>query len=400
VKVGAFKRRIKDYCGKIVRALGLHFIKIFVAQVTHELRTPLDSIYQVTQLLRKEARKNDHLKQIQPLLAISFTASCDARNIVNNVLDMAEIESGKTPGTVNEAFQVTPFFEKILEVHQVIAQEEHMKLQLYMEMPQVIISDPLNINQILTNLLANAIKYGLKGSTVNVEARRCDNTWELKVSNVGPGIPSEKIASIFDPFVTGKTGQTQGTGLGLYIVKSKVISMNGTIQVQSKPGGYTIFTVTLPLIEGKLRNLSKWDEGRENSEENMVDLSNIHVLMAEDSKLTALLLIRSLKEMGCKVTIVNNGLELLLAAQKGYPDNCPDIIILDCHMPVLNGEETILQLKKIPALSNIPIIVTTGDLFSDMLDRMLAAGADAYLKKPIDHLALQKTISLYLKKQH
>jgi CheY-like chemotaxis protein len=377
-----------------------HFIKIFVAQVTHELRTPLDSIHQVTQLLRKEVRKNDHLKQIQPLLDISFTASCDARNIVNNVLDMAEIESGKTPGTVNEAFQVAPFLEKILEVHQVIAQEEHMKLQLYMEMPPVIISDPLNINQILTNLLANAIKYGLKGSTVNVEARRRDNTWELKVSNVGPGIPSEKIASIFDPFVTGKTGQTQGSGLGLYIVRSKVISMNGTVQVQSKPGGYTIFTVTLPLIEGRLRNLSKWNEGGENSAENRIDLSNIHVLMAEDSKLTALLLIRSLKEMGCKVTIVNNGLELLLAAQKGYPDNCPDIIILDCHMPVLNGEETILQLKKIPALSNIPIIVTTGDLFSDMLDRMLAAGADAYLKKPIDHLALQKTISLYLKKQH
>jgi two-component system, sensor histidine kinase len=375
------------------------FIKIFVAQVTHELRTRLDNIHQAAQLLRKETQRHEELKQIEPLPDILFTASSDARNIVNNVLDMAEIESGKIPGTVNEAFRVRPFFEKMLEVYKAIGREEQIQWQLSIDMPEVIISDPLNINQIVGNLLANAIKFGFKGSTIHVEVRKCNAEWELKISNTGQGIPAEKIPFIFDPFVTGKTGLMQGTGLGLYIVKNKVASLNGTIGVQSKPGGYTVFTVTMPLVEGKFRNLPERDETKESTIKGSADLNNIHVLMAEDSKLTAFLLSRFLTDIGCRVTIVNNGKELLEAAQQANPGGQPDIIILDCHMPVLSGEQTIRQLKKIPELSHIPIIVTTGDLFSDTLDKMLEAGADTYLKKPIDHLDLHRTIGLYLKKQ-
>jgi two-component system, sensor histidine kinase len=375
------------------------FIKIFIAQVTHELRTRLDNIHQAAQLLRKETQRHEELRQIEPLPDILFTASSDARSIVNNVLDMAEIESGKIPATVNEAFRVKPFFEKMLEVYRAIGREEQIQLQLLIDMPEVIISDPLNINQIVGNLLANAIKFGFKGSTIHVEIRKCNAEWELKISNTGQGIPAEKIPFIFDPFVTGKTGLMQGTGLGLYIVRNKVASLNGTITVQSKPGGYTVFTVTMPLVEGKFRSLTEKDETQESAIKGSADLRNIQVLMAEDSKLTAFLLSRFLTDIGCKVTMVNNGKELLEAAQQANPAGQPDIIILDCHMPVLSGEQTIRQLKKIPELSHIPIIVTTGDLFSDTLDKMLEAGADTYLKKPIDHLDLHKTIGLYLKKQ-
>ncbi len=375
------------------------FIKIFVAQVTHELRTRLDNIHQAAQLLRKETQRHAELKQIEPLPDILFTASSDARDIVNNVLDMAEIESGKIPGTVNEAFRVRPFFEKMLEVYRATGREEQIQLQLQIDMPEVIISDPLHINQIVGNLLANAIKFAFKGSTIRVEIRKCNAEWELKISNTGQGIPAEKIPFIFDPFVTGKTGLMQGTGLGLYIVKNKVASLNGTIGVQSKPGGYTVFTVTMPLVEGKFNNMPERDETKESTIKGSADLNNIHVLMAEDSKLSAFLLSRFLTDIGCRVTMVNNGQELLEAAQQANPASQPDIIILDCHMPVLSGEQTIRQLKKTPELSHIPIIVTTGDLFSDTLDKMLEAGADAYLKKPIDHLDLHKTIGLYLKKQ-
>ena len=373
-----------------------HLIKIFVAQITHELRTPLDGIHHVSQLLRSEIRRDESLKKIQPLVDASWTVSSTARNIVNNVLDMAEIEAGKTPTTVNEAFKVVPFFGKMLEVHRMIAQRERMKLDLQIdrEIPEVIFGDPLNINQILTNLLANALKYGEKENTISVEIKRQRPYWELKVSNHGPGIPPEKINSIFDPFVTNKTGHIQGSGLGLYIVKTKVELMGGNVKVEVQPDGYTTFTVSLPLREGKLRDLP---DGAESDTETS-DLQKIHVLVAEDDKLTAFLFSRFLQDMGCSFTIVRNGQELLDVAQKKCQDECPDIIILDCHMPVLNGEETILSLKQTPGLRHIPIIVTTGDLYSDTLDRMLAAGANTYLKKPIDHLALQKTILLYLKR--
>lgn len=373
-----------------------NLIKIFVAQLTHELRTPLDNIHYVTQLLKNEIRKDESLKKIQPLVDVGWSVSSSARHIVNNVLDMAEIEAGKMPMTISEAFKVEPFFEKMMEVHRIIARREGMKLELQIdaEMPEVIYGDPLSLNQILTNLLANALKYGSQRTVIYVEVKRLGQSWQLKVTNSGHGIPAGKIDSIFDPFVTGRTGHIQGSGLGLYIVRTKVSSMGGRVEVESVLNDRTTFTVTLPLREGKRRDLP---DGA-GSDVDTGDLQKVHVLVAEDDKLTAFLFSRFLKDMGCSFTMVKNGQELLEAAIRKCPDDCPDIIILDCHMPVLNGEETIRRLKQLPGLSHIPIIVTTGDLYSETMDRMLEAGANTYLKKPIDHLALQKTIILYLKK--
>jgi len=370
-------------------------IKIFIAQLTHEIRSPLDNIHHVTQLLRKEVDKDENLKKIRTLVDVGFTVSSNARSIVNNVLDLAEIEAGKSPVSLNEAFKVAPYFDKTLEVHKIIARREGMKInfQIDEKMPEVIFGDPLNINQILNNLLTNAFKYGQKGKTINVDVRKCGHTWELSVSNYGPTISSEKIDSIFDPFITGKSGHIQGSGLGLYIVKTKVDLMGGKIHVESK-NDYTSFTLSLPLREGKLRDLP---DGAGSDLEGG-NLYKTHVMVAEDDKLTRFLFSRFLADMGCSFTIVKNGRELLDAIRKKCPDDCPDIIILDCHMPELDGEQTALEIRKTPELSHIPIIVTSGDVYSETLERMLNAGVNTFLKKPIDHLALLKTINLHLKK--
>ena len=372
-----------------------YLIKIFVAQITHELRTSLDSIHHVAQLLRREIEKDDSLRKLRSLVDVGFTVSSSARSIVNNVLDMAEIEAGKTPTVLNEAFKVMPFFDKILEVHRLIARREEMKLTLYVDpdLPEVIFGDPLSINQILTNLLTNAFKYGLKGRTVIVNIKKSIHTWELQVINANNGIPFDRVKSIFDPFVTGKTGHIQGSGLGLYIVKTKAVAMGGEVQVEGGPEK-TTFRVILPLREAKLRDLH--DSAR--SDVDTGDLNKAYIMIAEDDKITTFLLSRFLKDMGCSFTIVPNGQELLEMAKRKCPDDCPDIIILDGHMPILNGEDTIREIKKTPGLRHIPIIVTTGDLYSDTIKKLMAAGASTYLKKPIDHVALQKTITLYLKK--
>jgi CheY-like chemotaxis protein len=249
---------------------------------------------------------------------------------------------------------------------------------------------------VLTNLLANAIKYGLDRSpivvTINADAQKA--FWELSVSNHGEGIPPSRIGEIFDLFVTTRTGYIQGSGLGLYIVKTKVEIMGGLVRVESKPKDKTVFSVILPLQEGKPRDLP--DGAGSDIETGALD--KINVLVAEDDKLTSFLLSRFLEEIGCSFTIVKNGRELLDLAEKKCQDDCPDIIMLDCHMPVLNGVETIRLLKQNPALRHIPIIVTTGDLYSENLDEMLSAGANTYVKKPIDHNALKKAILLYMKR--
>ncbi|HWB94449.1 MAG TPA: hybrid sensor histidine kinase/response regulator [Puia sp.] len=370
-------------------------IKLFAAQLTHELRAALDNIHYVAQLLRGAVRKDAGLRKIEPLVDAAWSVSSNAIAIVNNVLDMTDIEAGKSSAIVNEAFRVQGYFDKILEVHKIIARRERIGLELNIDpdMPEVIISDPLTINQILTNLLTNAFKYGARQSLVRVAIKKREFQWQLTVSNFGPGIPPEKIGSIFELFYTGKTGHIQGSGLGLYIVKTKVHAMGGQITVDSKQNGLTTFAVTLPLREGKLRDLPDLT----GSDPETADFHRAHILVAEDNKLTVFLLSQFLRDMGCSFTIVGDGLQLLDAIKK-CPDQSPDIILLDCHMPNMNGEETIRQLKENPFLAHIPIIVTTGDIFTNNIEKMLEAGASTYLKKPIDHLALRKAISLYLKK--
>jgi len=373
-----------------------HLIKIFVAQITHELRTPLDNIHHVTQLLRGEVRRDPNLNKIKPLADIGWTVSSNARNIVNNVLQLAEIEAGKSITIVNEAFKVRPFFEKIMEIFVIMARREEMKIHLEISdnMPEVIYGDPLAITQIVTNLLSNAIKYGERRTTIKMTISNNTPNWQMQVTNYGAGISVDRAHSVFDPFVTNSKGHIQGSGLGLYIVKSKVEAMGGAVRYESEADSLTKFTVALPLREGKLRDLP--DPAGTDPE--IGDLQKVYVLAAEDDKLTAYLLSRSLKDMGCSYTMTKNGQELLDIAQKKCPDECPDIIILDCHMPILDGVETIRRLKQTPELMHIPIIITTGDLYSDTVDRMLAAGANSFLKKPIDHQALRKTILLYLQR--
>jgi CheY-like chemotaxis protein len=306
---------------------------------------------------------------------------------------MAEIEAGKPPKIVSEAIEVIPFFKEIMIVHKTMASNEDKRLRLEIDMPRVIFGDPLAINQVLTNLLANALKYGARGTMLSVRIKRAGTNWEIVVSNYGQVVFSD-LNAIFDPFVTGRTGHIQGSGLGLFIVKNKALLMNGTIRAETMPGGYTTFTVSLPLVEGSVSDLPATLSP--NAE--VIDLSSIRVLAAEDNNLTAFLLSTFLEELGCRFEIVNNGRDLLDLAQTKCPDECPDIILLDSKMPVLGGEETIRLIKRIPGLNEIPIIVSTADIYSDTLERMLKAGANTYLKKPIDHLALKKAINLYVKK--
>lgn len=364
-----------------------HIIKIFVAQITHELRTPLNALHQIGQLLEKRIHKGESINESGELIEMSLGASSSMRNIINNVLDMAEIESGRTETYSRESFIVKDFFTKMVEWHRLIAQMDNINIKLSIEgMPVVIVSDPLCLGQITTNLLANAIKYGNKDGTVTLKIRGNDDKWTLQVINQGPGIPAEKLISIFEPYTTSKNSYIEGTGLGLYIVKNKVATLHGVLKVESEPYRNTVFTVTFPLIIGKLKYVS---EERGAMEEIPADLHNVNVLLADDHKLSAMVLTDNLQLLGCKVEAVGNGLELLCAAEK----HAPDIIILDCHMPVMDGLETVLQLKKNILLRNIPIIIATGDLFSESLEMILSAGADTYVEKPVDIKTLQKIIS-------
>lgn len=368
--------------------LANHFKKVFVHQVTHEMRTPLNAIYGVAQLLKRQIMLNDQFKSLETLVDQQLDAINNTRSIINNVLDMAQIESGVLSKSEREHFLLKPFFYKIGEVNKVMGRTRNIRIKLSIEqMPDVLYDDILNLHQVTTNLLANALKYAERNSVVELRITGMVNKWSLQVINQGPVITPEKQELIFNPFVTDKSKYIEGTGLGLYIVSGKVKSMGGDISLSSDAAG-TIFTVSLPLIEGNMKLIKEEKE----EEEMWDDLGHINVVLAEDNELSAQLLSRMLTQIGCNTTWVKNGLELIQQVGK----HIPDIIIMDYHMEVMDGEQTLYHLKQVPAYKNIPVIISTGDAYAETRDVFLKAGADAFIEKPINYSSLIKVLKMHL----
>ena len=371
---------------KLERANSL--IKIFVAQITHELQVPLDVIHQIAQMLNTEVERDESLKKISHLVDMTLAETKMCRNIVNNVLNMSDIEAGKLETVNKSTILVMDFFTRIVEGKKVIARAENRQLKLAIDekMPAAIVTDPFLLEGIMTNLIINAIKHGEKVSAVNIDVcRPNEKCWSITVTNEGPGIPAERMDSIFDLFHTTGSNFVEGTGLGLHIVRHRVQVLGGHVTVTSVPNYRTTFTVTLPLVVGNIANgicLEDVDLS--------FDLGGIHVLLAEDDRLSRVITFKVLTNAGCKVTFVQNGLELIQEAEKCKPD----IILMDYHMPVMDGMTATRHIKGDPALRHIPVILTTGDLFANTDEKMQKTGADAYLRKPLDHRILQKAISL------
>ncbi|MGX5820236.1 hybrid sensor histidine kinase/response regulator [Chitinophaga lutea] len=366
-----------------------YFKRMFLYQITHEIRTPLNAIYGAAQLLRREIKLDENLEAIKPLVDQQLEAIRNTRNIINNVLDMAKIESGQIENNEKESFMPEHFFSKIIEVNRIMARPRQLRVKLEIDgMPEVIYDDLLKVHQVVTNLLANAIKYADKGTTVLVKVTGKNDRWVIQVTNYGTPITQEKKELIFDPFVTDKSKYTEGTGLGLYIVKGKVESLGGTIDLTSNADGCTTFTVELPLAEGSLRDMHAEEEELSSFD----TLDNIHVLIAEDNELNGALLCNLLRKMGCQTTVVSNGREVVQHMER----QAPDIVIMDYHMEVMDGRETLEYLKASPALRHIPVIISSGDSFTETKASLMKAGADAFIEKPVNYKSLLKLLGMHL----
>lgn len=371
-----------------------HYKKIFLYQVTHDLRTPLHVVHVAADLIRKELQKKNQPNKLDELIDQLQAAGSNATTLINNVLSMAEIEAGKMETANTGPLNVKSFFSKIVSVNKVLAKTRYIQLKMIIDptLPEVIIGDSLKLNQVTTNLLANAIKYADKNSTVTLEVNKLRHKWSIQVTNDGVGIAPEIQAILFAPFVTGIRKSTEGTGLGLYITRSKVETMGGTIAVESTPGKQTTFTVLLPLHAG---NAAAKEQAKPPQTTSADTLHNLHVLVADDHALNMLAFSKALEMMGCRVSTASNGEEVLQKVMHEIPD-IPDLIILDNRMPILNGEQTLRRLKAHPVFKAIPVIITTGEAFKESQKTLLAAGADGFIEKPVDYDHLEAMLIAYL----
>ena len=196
-----------------------------------------------------------------------------------------------------------------------------------------------------------------------------------------------KLKNIFDPFVREKSAFIEGSGLGLYISKHFAELMNGSITAECEEGLSTTFTVFFPLADTSGPRIKAPGENGQ-----AVHFDNKTVLIIEDDKMSQVILRNFLKSLGLAVQTANNGVEGLAAARQ----QPPDLIILDSYMPRMNGKETLFHIRQDARLQNIPVVVASGDAFTETANGFLREGADEYVIKPVEFVALQHVLEKYL----
>lgn len=358
----------------------------FLSNMSHEIRTPMNAIIGFTKVVLKTDLKS---KQKEYLQAIK--TSGDALIVlINDILDLAKVDSGKM------SFEKVPFkmaksIAAMMNLFDLKSQEKNVQLiKLYdSKIPQILIGDPVQLHQIILNLVSNALKFTTKGKiTVSVkllEENENEVVIAFSVSDTGIGIEENKIGTIFENFQQASSGTSRiygGTGLGLAIVKQLVEGQNGSVSVKSTVGQGSDFSFKLTFQKTNV-NLESIEEIIELDKE----LNDVKVLVVEDIVLNQLLMRTLLDDIGFSCDIASNG---KIAIEK-LQSTTYDIILMDLQMPVMNGFEATEYIRKTMKL-DIPIIALTADVTTVDLDKCKKVGMNDYISKPVDESLLYSKI--------
>lgn len=369
----------------------------FLSRISHEIRTPMNGIAGMTVVARRfvddPERMTDCLDKID--LSAGYLLA-----LLNDVLDMSRIESGKIQ-LEEQPFDLTVLLERIREIFRRKAEDSGIALHILsseLPAPQVI-GDNLRITQVLVNLVSNALKFTPAGGSVTLELRQTAvsedaASLEFIVADTGIGISEAFQTRIFEPFEQAQPGTTRqygGTGLGLAISSRFVQLMGGTIDVRSKLGEGTQFIVRLTLR----RDLSSSDGGSpEAGKRTVCDLQGVHVLLAEDNEINAEIATMILEDAGCAVTRANNG-QVAVELMAASPAGAFALILMDIQMPVMDGLAASRAIRALrhPDAGSIPIIGLSANAFQEDINKARSSGMTGYLAKPLQVDILYQTLS-------
>lgn len=350
-----------------------------IGNISHEIRTPMTAVLGLSEVLLSEDIPDQH----RPLLRMIRDNGAYLVEIVNDLLDLSKIEAGMLE-IEPEPILLNDFLEDLISLMQVRAEENKTRLQLTRnDLPDAIQTDSVRLRQILLNLISNAIKFTPDGQ-VELSVSRGDTespSLRFSVKDSGCGIPVEDQEAIFHPFTqSGQTGSRRvaGTGLGLSICRRLCDAMRGQISLESTVGEGSVFTVLLPLTEASADDVKKVTlESPSRTVEEI--LAGCHVLVAEDTPATQVLIQHFIQKEGGSITLVNDGQELVdeVAAN---PDRY-QVIVSDVQMPVLNGLEATRKIRDLGCTT--PIIILTADALAETREIAMVSGANEVVTKPI-----------------
>lgn len=386
-------KRYKDHLEEIVQQRTTELIaardaaeaankakSVFLANMSHELRTPLNAILGFSDIIRKDPLLPESQRQN---LNIINRSGEHLLYLINDVLEMAKIEAGRTQ-MEESAFDFQALMQDVTDMMSVRAHGKGLQLitEHFSKFPRYIVGDESRLRQILVNLIDNAIKFTVQGGVTLRLGTKQTQTEQLiiEVEDSGSGITPENQQRIFEPFIQlGEHGINQGSGLGLTITRQFIQLMGGKLILESTPGKGSLFRVQLPLKEASEANLIHSSE--QESEEVVSALPGqpeYRILIIEDQLENQMLLAKLMESVNFKVKLADNGKQGVQLFQSWQPH----LIWMDRRMPEMDGLKATRAIRQLPGGKDVKIIAVTASAFIDQREEILEAGMDDFICKP------------------
>ncbi len=359
----------------------------FFSNMSHDIRTPMSAITGFSRLAVEEIDNKDNLVDYLDKIT---TAGDHLMNLINDILDMSRIESGKME-LMSSPQNLKDLLIECADMVKVKTDENGLDFTVDVDGigDDTVMCDKLRLNQVILNLLSNAYKFTPKGGSVYLEGKLLEkgakNTYEIRVRDTGIGMSKEFCDHIWDAYAREKNelvNETQGTGLGMVIVRNIINLMGGTIDLKSQPGQGTEFTIVFSLLPA-MKDQKEASAGISAADALSRNYEGTTILVVDDTATNLKLAERILSKYGFTVITVGSGINAVQTVKDSKPGDI-DMVLMDVQMPVMDGLEATRRIRALddPELSKIPVLAMTANAFASDVEDALNAGMNAHIPKP------------------